>query len=550
MKLFIISLALSLIGGPAALAQSPEEIAFFAEKRKLEDSILIRSSAPTPVIDVHAIRETCEYLTNDKIEADLFLPLPKRKTLLKLTVIDICETIELGLGAGVSQPSEYSDLLNTLNLIRASFYNKGQIEQGFSIFDILKIGIYNELSPWFLKFPVPKNLTALENPPNSVFWTLLRTPSERKGRFDKLAEIKQVSPLPHIVEFAAADGKGSSTKISVLDHQSQMRWTMKWGDEVHTDTVVSRLFAALGFYVDNSYYFQKNLILVFPKNKNKIHSIADLTKKIYSQYKVNLSPFVTKWGIIDDSLILQNPDLANYRGRKFVIFSSAALEARSDSETRLGGFMPNLESVYQHREVRGALLAHLWLNSWDIKSDNTLLAFVENGNKERRTFASFCDMGLSLGVYISKFPRDMKGGLVNHYSWDMLEVKDNRVIFFDRVNSFTQNYRDVNYEDLRWMAGQIAQINSDIVSFALSHSGWPSFLQELYLHKIMYRRQQILKAFQVEDPYPAFQFNKNLTLKDGDKLVVQDGNLIEEPDLRLFPQGLLHDKGRFRGFGW
>lgn len=562
MKLLVISLVISFILtqpvlAQSALAPSPEQVAFFEARKNLENSILIRSSEipgkfldDKGQVDILQVRQSCEYLTNDKFKNDFLLPLPKRKTLLKLVVIDICETIELGIRAGVSKPSDYSDLLQTLNITQSSFYNKSQIDQGFSILDILKIGFWNEFSPLFLKFSIPEKLPEIHNPPDSAFWKNLTTSSERKNRYDKVAELKRLYHLPRVVEFNSADGKGSSTKFHVTDPGSQMHWLMKLGDEVHSDVVVSRLFSALGFYVDNSYFFSNNLILVFPKNKDKIHSIKDLARKIYSQYKVNISPFVKQWGTVDQSMIQENSDLKDFLGRKFVVFSSAALEARSNFETRLGAFMPNLESVFQHREVRGALLAHLWLNSWDIKSDNTLLAFVETENHERKTISSFSDMGLSLGVTISKFPRDMKGGLVNHYSWEMLEVKNGQIVFKDRVNAFTQNYINTTYEDLRWMAQQIAQINVDVVTFCLSYSGWPSFLQELYLHKIMHRRNQILKAFEIKDPYTPFTANKDLNLKYNDRLVVKNGVLLAEPDLRLFPEGLLHDKGRFRGFGW
>ena len=68
--------------------------------------------------------------------------------------------------------------------------------------------------------------------------------------------------------------------ISSVSLDLDNKWSLKWGDEVHTDILGSHIFAALGYDVDHPYYYGENkLTLVFDDLK-EIKNVDDLKSKI------------------------------------------------------------------------------------------------------------------------------------------------------------------------------------------------------------------------------------------------------------------------------
>ncbi len=541
-----------------AMAATPTAAEYFESSLKsmqrtqlldsAEDSSIKKYFRADGGVDTRKVVETCEYLTNSRFKNELWLKLPARKPALISFANDLCETVQLGVSTGNQHPEKFKPLIYTLEVLKQSFHHRAKIEAGVSPVDILKMGINHDLSPWRLKFLRKKNIGAIANPLDSAFWKRLGSLKERLNYFDLQATQKGIASLPRVVELDQIDGAGSSPKIHVLESFSQSRWMMKWGEETHTDTVASRIFAALGYNVDHPYYFKPGSIyLVFPAGNNdaQIHTAKRFVDTMYRYYKVNLSPFIAESGKVGDAQIAGEPQLSEYRGQNFITFKSVAMEPRPETELRLGGILPNERGMAARRELRGSLLVHLWLNSWDVKEDNTLLAV-----NSAKIYGAFSDLGTSLGVMVNKFPRDLKGGLVNHYKWEMLEFDERQIRFKDRINSYPAVFSRASFEDLKWAAQQIAELNSEAIEKILNYSGWPEPVKKLYAQKIMARRQQILLAFDVQDPFANFIPDRHLNISWNNRRLVSDGELVAEPDLSLFPSGLLSEKGRFRGFGW
>jgi len=229
------------------------------------------------------------------------------------------------------------------------------------------------------------------------------------------------------------------------------------------------------------------------------------------------------------------------------------MEPRVSSEVRLGGWAGSIPEIAGRVETRALLLAFLWVGVWDVKEENTLLALtLEKDGMHFQPRAAIADMGMSLGVAINRFPRDVKAGLVNELGWDLVKKENRKIKFSARMNAWPEYLAQSRYPEMKWMARQIANVSEPDLRSMISRSGWPAPLQELYFHKLASRRRQILSAFDVADLFGADgELNSNLKIADGDgRTWVEGGRLVAEPDLSRFPQGLLHEKGRFRGFGW
>lgn len=498
---------------------------------------------------ISEIRSICNELTNDSTKEIDGYKIVKRKDQLLIHVRRHCENLEEALDEGRVNEPPSTNLLLDLKYIRDSWIQKFKFDEGLGIFDIMMMGISHQFSPFFLRYDLPKNRSSVAAVTPSIFWNLPVGPREKE--FDRKASERGIKPSFTWAVLDDLEVKGSAPKAHIVDLTSGGRWLIKWGDEVNSDAAASRIFSALGFNTDYPYYSKPgeiNLILGKTENKKK-RSVAHFVKFLYNGYQINLSPFILNAGRVDKSLITKNPELAPFRGHYYVSFKSAAIDARPKDELRLGGMLSGHPDNLNRRELRGAILALLWLGVWDIKEINTLLSITMNEKSETKLLGSFSDLGISMGVKISRFPRDMKAGLVNDFPWDLVSIEKGKLLFNGHVNALLKTYLSAQYEDLLWMAHQIAQIDEPILRHCLSHSGWPPYVQELYFFKLAERRKQILAAFSLEDPHP-ITINRMYSYRDQERWLVKDGYLVEEPGFDVYPQGLLHEKGRFRGFGW
>jgi hypothetical protein len=503
-------------------------------------------SASNSISDV---RKLCNELTNNSVNEIDGYKIIKRKDHLLVHVRRNCEKLEQALDENKLDDPASSDLIAELLYIRNSWMQKFKFDEGLGVLDIMLMGASHQFSPFFLRYDIPENKKSNCDLSSSIFWSLPLGP--RENEFDRKALERKIKPTFKWAVLDELEVKGSAPKAHIIDLSEGNRWLLKWGDEVHSDVVASRLFAALGYNTDYPYFSKSgeiNLILGKTDNKKK-RSVSHLVKFIYNGYQINLSPFIKSVGRIDRKMIAANPELAPFRGQHFVSFKSSALEARPKDELRLGGMLSGDPQNLNRRELKGAILALLWLGTWDIKEINTLLAISMNEKSETKLVGSFSDLGLGMGVKINKFPRDIKAGLINELSWDFVSVEKGQILFNGHVNSILKQYTSAQYDDLHWMAVQIANIDEKILRHSLSFSGWPSYIQELYFNKLAERRKQILSVFAIEDPHP-MTINRMFSFHDNNRWLVKDGFLVEEPDLENFPQGLYHPFGRFRGFGW
>lgn len=503
-------------------------------------------SGPTSISE---IRSLCNELTNDSIKELDGYKILKRKDQLLIHVRRTCEDLEAALDSGtLDDPSSTSQFLD-LKYIRDSWIQKLKFDEGLGIIDIMMMGASHQFSPYFLRYDIPDNKKMVTDIKPSIFWK--PPPGPREKEFDRKAQERGINPNFKWAVLDELEIKGSAPKAHIVDINSGSRWLIKWGDEVNTDIVASRIFSALGFNTDypyNSKSGEINLILGKTENKKK-RSVAHFVKFIYNGYQINLSPFILNAGRVDKATVSKFPELAPYRGQYYVSFKSAAIDARPKDELRLGGMLSGHPENLNHRELRGAILALAWLGVWDIKEINTLLSITMNETYETQLQGSFSDLGVSLGVKVSKFPRDIKAGLINEFPWELVSIEKGSVQFNTHVNAILKTYTSASYEDLQWMANQIAQIDEPILRHCLSFSGWPNYVQELFLYKLAERRKQILTVFGIEDSRPIV-INRMYSFRDTNNHPVKDGYLVEEPNLDTYPHGLLHEKGRFRGFGW
>jgi hypothetical protein len=388
-----------------------------------------------------------------------------------------------------------------------------------------------------------------EDPADSPFWHKPIAGIEPNERFDHLARLKKIKPQPHmVVIFDEPSLSGSAPKIDVQDTDLDNGWSMKWGDEVHTDPVGSRIFAALGYDVDHPYYFGRDAVTLIFDGMKTIKNAEQLKAEVKRIYHIDLTPFISYSGIVTAELILANPELKSFSGKAFVRFVECSLEARPDRVKRIGSFVPYLFSNEDRRELRGALLAHAFIGNWDTREANTLFTSVHMGNYKYRMSAVFSDLGTSFGVSYGILPADFKVGLVNEFPWEVATNKNGTISLNNAVNALLPCYKKATYNDLLWMAKKIAALDGPMLRNMVAAGRWPEPIEELFYQKLASRRASILKAFNLPDEHPiAFDKNFNQTIFGVE--VIKNGKLVVDHERKNNPESFLFTKGRFRNYG-
>lgn len=428
-----------------------------------------------------------------------------------------------------------------LSMIQESL-SLSQSKDQVSTFDIAKMGFYNFLSPLFLKFSRTDSLGEI-SVKDQLIW------SEKKSvlDFDKFNSSQGKNGQFKWAIFEKYSVTGSTAKIRIKELEERSSWNLKWGDEVHSDAVASRLFFKLGYNVDYGVYRTKDSFkLILNPELDSNRSVAGFVRFIYNVYRIDIAPFISKRGEVSEQDIALNPYLKPYLHKTYITFKSSYIEYRNDQEIRLGPAGP---SIYDRPEYRASLLAHIWIGNWDVKENNTLITLIKETPNQFQFKFYFNDLGASLGVHINPFPRDLKSGLVNEFEWNVAESNNEEIKFITHMNSITDGFKKASYGELKWMAKQILGISKEDLVEVLQYSGWPEEIKKIYFSKLASRRANILKVFDLEDLHPiSFEGKTNLTLNKIE--IIKDNILLQEYDLENYPEGFFNKKGRFRGFGW
>lgn len=518
------------------------------------------------------IRSLCHELTDADITNIGKYQFPKRRKAVKRHIKHLCEDLELKAWKKQTLDDKEINHLFELNLLKKTFTQKAKDDAlGMRFIDKLKMGINSVTTP--LLFTFKKTVTNYEamnlslnknyseysidqlsniSPENSPYFTNNSEGVDLHKRFKVLAKQKKIKPDDEdmVVIFKGVSDSGSAPKIKTMDTNLDDEWSLKWGDEVHTDAVGSRIFAALGFDVDHPYYRDEDSItVVFPKQEGLEQNHIEMIKTIKQNFNIDISKYISKYGTVDNSDVRDNKNLAPYLGLKYVKFVECAIEGRPDRVKRLGPLMANKLFNRNRRELRGSLLAHLWIDNWDTRAENTMMAINHQGKHVYKSTGVFSDLGTSLGVKVNFLPVDFRVGLVNHFSWDILKKKTkSRVKLIGQINSFLPAYRSATYSDMKWMAKQIEKIDKNALKKILEKSGWPKGLEKLYYHKLASRRAQILEAFDIVDSNP-IKFDRKFTYEKNGIVYIKDGVLIKDFNKEKHPLGYLNPKGRLRNYG-
>ena len=503
------------------------------------------------LLDLAILRNTSNLLTNNDITVHDNSPLPKRKKAFIRHVKHLNETLEQAYLSNPEMNPENLDLLYELLWCKHSLIQKGHADANPKVLLRQKLQFLRDTrrSKRVFTYRIPFKYRFPTNPEDSPFWQAIPDSISPYTRFNQLAKEKKIKAKANmVVLFEEVSWSGSAPKIDALDLDLDNGWTVKWGDEVHTDVAGSRIFAALGYDVDHPYFYGTDSLTLIFDETNEVCDKSSLITAIQTKYSIDISLFISSYGRVTEAMCLEVPTLEPFMGKQFVRFKKCAIEARPDRVKRLGSFLPEELNNGERQELKGAVLAHHFIGNWDTKESNTLLTTVHHGNLSYQPSAVFSDLGTSFGVCVKPIRADFKVGLVNEFPWEVIERKRNKLKFTNSINTLLLPYEQASYTDLLWMATKIRALDEKSLRKIIAAAQWPEPLAELYFHKLASRRASILTAFQLEDPHP-IAFNRNLNWNEGETKIIENGILLVDYHRLTNPESFLETKGRFRNYG-
>ena len=286
------------------------------------------------------------------------------------------------------------------------------------------------------------------------------------------------------------------------------RYKLKFGIELHSEPTAGGLSSALGFFVDPNKHVKNFKVIIgkmtYDQFKVDFHSYYDVNK-----YDLNL--FISEAG---------SDENGNY-----LIFREGMVEAKfsSDDIKRVGPWYWNGVDHKDRREFRGMFVFDLWIHNTDLKEgENNKMAIRKI---EGKTYPHYLqhDLGFGFGFWFRERPTD--------YRWSLIkEDKKDRVIFDFRSFQHNSGFDHVTFADGRWMTRKIAQLTREQISQAVKLGQWPSTspynYEQLIIEKLISRRNDLVKAFDLENEFSLMSVDKSVE-KDAielDKIETIPGN--------------------------
>jgi hypothetical protein len=290
---------------------------------------------------------------------------------------------------------------------------------------------------------------------------------------------------------------------------------LKFGMETHADPPANALLAALGFNVDVSMHL-KNIRVYLGK-----HRVEEVEKDWIGYFdRQRLHTYLPLKSMLQEGAAGQGRD---ERG-EYLAFQETVAELKPDELERIG-FFPFAEGMAANfREARGLFLFNAWIGNADMKDEeNNKLVLRRGADGKRKMYLVQQDIGHSMGWVLPERPEAFPWDLVESHAPARVFGFLNRSIELDYIDlQDTGLERTTTYSDAKWMARLIAQLTRKQIEDALALGHWPGGIAQLYVEKLINRRNQLVQVFDLEDEFSLLPVDRKLTTADGS---VVDGEL-------------------------
>ncbi len=290
--------------------------------------------------------------------------------------------------------------------------------------------------------------------------------------------VKQSDTKPKM-EVYAKDSKGNKFK-----------YKLKIGAELHSEPTAGALVATLGFPTDISKY-AKNIKVYLGDSK-----FSELKKDWESYYTRDAYKF--RYHIED---YIADSGFDRQKQQEYIIFKEGVLEARPKGVERHGRWHFAFNSNDTLREVRGLMMVQMWLDNPDVTDfRNNKLLLKEKADGTFEPYNIISDMGVTFGFIFGETP--------DAYRMKMVDSKTRNNIFIKYLSIDIDIKGELTYSDAKWAVRKIAQLTRKQITDAFAVGGWPKCVQDIYVEKVISRRNDLVQNFGLSKEYPLMPLRK------------------------------------------
>lgn len=190
------------------------------------------------------------------------------------------------------------------------------------------------------------------------------------------------------------------------------------------------------------------------------------------------------------------------RNIAFLVWQAGTAEPDQDIFDAIGAWDYDQLDHAERREVRGLFVLAAWLDQFNLRWENTRLAYKKDTNGDRTLVHLMSDVGSGLGL-----ARDLRHNTnsdIGVMPWSVTERNDDGEVRFSGFASTMENaaFNGVTAGDARWMLRRIAGFTEAQIVAALVGTGMSSAEVRLALEKLLSKRQGMLRDFGLDDEFP------------------------------------------------
>jgi hypothetical protein len=314
------------------------------------------------------------------------------------------------------------------------------------------------------------------------------------------------------------------------------RLEFKLGDEIYGGPFNTRIFDALGyrtFPIDrmpalelaydrrvlSEYNSRRRLAmyaraLFIPIGKHVVTRIEDPFDRIAAAVTTDgrrLTAAELKRGLLKDATLVKGrprPETvaANYdadfeRQIAYLVWEPGTVAHEGDSIRTIGAWDYDQLDHAARREVRGVFVLSAWLDQFNMRWENTRLAYAREGDA-RELRHVFSDVGSGLADAHQALKADNSD--IEGMPWTVTEsAADGKVKFSGfAVNVMNEAFAQTSWEDARWMLRRMARLTERQILQALLATSMTASEVRLALEKLLCKRQKMVADFGLSSELP------------------------------------------------
>lgn len=338
-----------------------------------------------------------------------------------------------------------------------------------------------------------KDLSLIDPKNQTSFWTkqnIEQVDIEKNYRGDNrlYKDIDIFFPETGVFKKVRKTQSKPKVDITTIRNGKKIKFKLKVGSEMHSEITSASLIAALGYNVDISKYV-RDFKMILPKKT----SFREFKKEWNSYYlDYDLDKYIKEKGKTED-------------GHEYIIWTEALIETKPEPIKRIGPWAWGENGHRSLREVRAILLFNMWVANLDLKeAENNKMVLKPSTDGEFEMFHYQHDMGFAFGRIFREKP--------GAFQWDLVSKVTPNAVHIN-FHNFQNNsgFDQVTFSDAKWMVRLIARLSREQITDAVKLGGWPKEIELLLIEKLISRRNQLVKAFELSNEFSELDYQRNIT---------------------------------------